>query len=154
MGSYHIALLAATLLAVYSSVRAQAPGAPEIVVQVSLTAGLRHHEAKAVWDRMQAGDAVTLTREPLNPYDANAVSIEWNGHKLGYIPRAENQTVARQLDRGNRLQARITRLARYRNHRRKLEIEVYLPLPTAPQRGVPEASGDLRRVTPASLASV
>ena len=95
--------------------------------RVSLTAGLRYHEAKAVWDRMKVGDALTLVREPDNPYDVNAVRVDWNGHQLGYIPRAENEAVARQIDRGNKLAARITKLTTYRNHRRKLEVEVFLP---------------------------
>ena len=115
-------------LSIWATVSAQERGSSEIVVQVSLTAGLRYHEAKAVWDQMKAGDALTLVREPGNPYDVNAVRVEWNGHQLGYIPRAENAAVARQMDRGNRLAARITKLTTYRNHRRKLEVEVFLPL--------------------------
>lgn len=104
------------------------PASSEIVVQVSLTAGLRYHDAKAVWDQMKVGDALTLVREPANPYDYNAVRVDWNGHQLGYIPRTENEAIARQIDRGNRLQARIANLTKYRNHRRKLELEVFLPL--------------------------
>ena len=100
----------------------------EILVQVSLAAGLRYHEAKAVWDQMRAGDSLTLAREPDNPYDANAVRVDWRGHKLGYVPRAENAALARQLDRGNPLSARITKLTQYRNHRKKLEFEVTLRL--------------------------
>jgi HIRAN domain len=100
----------------------------EILVQVSLAAGLRHHEAKAVWEQMKVGDSLHLVREPDNPYDLNAIRVEWNGHKLGYVPRAENDALARQMDRGNRLEARITKLTKYRNHRRKLEFEVYLGL--------------------------
>lgn len=107
---------------------AQDRGRAEIVVQVSLTAGLRYHEAKAVWDRMKEGDALALVREPENPYDLSAVRVDWSGHKLGYIPRAQNEAVARQMDRGNKLEARITKLTQYRNHRRKLEFEVFLPL--------------------------
>jgi hypothetical protein len=110
------------------AITALAQNPAEIIVQVSLTAGLRYHEAKAVWDQMQIGDVLTLVREPDNPYDARAVRVEWNGHKLGYIPRIENEAVARQMDRGNALQARVTRLTYYRNHRRKLELEVFLPL--------------------------
>src|SRR5689334_16254010 len=75
-----------------------AQSASEIVVQVSLTAGLRHHEAKAVWDQLVVGDVLTLIREPENAYDTRAVRVEWNGRKLGYIPRLENEAVARQLD--------------------------------------------------------
>jgi hypothetical protein len=107
---------------------AQERSSSEIAVQISLTAGLRYHEAKAVWDRMKVGDALILVREPGNPYDVNAVRVDWNGYQLGYIPRAENAAVARQMDRGNRLAARITKLTTYRNHRRKLEVEVFLPL--------------------------
>lgn len=97
----------------------------EILVQVSLTAGLRYHEAKAIWAEMKIGDPLTLVREADNLYDINAVRVEWHGHKLGYIPRSENAGVARQLDRGNRLSARITRISVARNHRRKLEFEVF-----------------------------
>jgi len=117
----------ATLL-LCAAIAVRAGDTAEIVVQVSLTAGLRYHEAKAVWDEMHVGDELLLVREPDNAYDARAVRVEWNGHKLGYIPRTENQAVARQMDRGNRLQARVTKLTYYRNHRRKLEIEVFVPL--------------------------
>jgi hypothetical protein len=69
-----------------------------------------------------------LTREPDNAHDRNAVRVEWKGHVLGYLPRTDNSAVARQLDRGNRLQARVVRLGQYRNHRRRLDVEVFLPL--------------------------
>jgi hypothetical protein len=113
------------LLACAGLARAQSS---EIVVQTSVTAGLAHHEAKAVWDQIKSGDLLVLIREPDNVHDARAVRVEWNGHVLGYLPHTDNEAVARQLDRGNRLQARVVRLDQYRNHRRRLEVEVYLPL--------------------------
>jgi hypothetical protein len=100
----------------------------EILVQTSVTAGLAHHEAKAVWEQIKPGDALVLVRDPGNVHDPGAVRVEWNGHMLGYLPRTDNEAVARQLDRGNQLQARVVRLGQYRNHRRRLEVEVYLPL--------------------------
>lgn len=102
--------------------------ASEILVHSTLAAGLRYHEAKAVWDQMQAGDEVVLIRERDSPHDTNAVRLEWNGHMLGYLPRSDNESVARQLDRGNALKARIARLSKYRNHRLKLDVDIYLPL--------------------------
>lgn len=124
--AWNLAALIALLLPAGAPAQERSPA--EILIQVSLTAGLRYHEAKAVWDRMRAGDILTLVREPENPYDAHAVRVDWQGHKLGYIPRTENQAVARQMDRGNRLEARVTKLTQYRNHRRKLEFEVFVPL--------------------------
>jgi len=110
------AAILATGLAIILPVAAE-ESAAEILVQVSMTAGLRYHEAKAVWEEMQVGDSLTLVREPENPYDARAVRVEWQGHKLGYIPRTENEAVARQMDRGNPLQARLTKLVYYRDER-------------------------------------
>lgn len=100
----------------------------EILVQTSVTAGLAHHEAKTVWEQIKLGDALVLIREADNLNDPSAVRVEWNGHMLGYLPRTDNEAVARQLDRGNRLRARVVRLGQYRNHRRRLDVEVYLPL--------------------------
>lgn len=99
-----------------------------LLVQVSPVAGFQYHEGKAVWDQMQVGDRLVLVREPDNPHDGRAVRVEWNGHMIGYLPRAENEAVARQMDHGNRLEARITRLARHRDPRKRVELEVFLPL--------------------------
>ena len=72
-------------------------------------AGFRYHDAASVFESMRIGDALTLVREPDNPHDANAIRVEWNGRTLGYVPRAENARVARQLDQGVPLAARMSR---------------------------------------------
>ena len=99
-----------------------------ILVQSSPVAGFQYHEGKRVWDQLKVGDALALVREPENPHDARAVRVEWNGHMLGYVPRAENDAVARQLDRGNKLEARIVRLTRHRDPWKRIEFEVFLRL--------------------------
>lgn len=104
---------------------AESPARARLMVQTTLTAGLAHHEAKAVWDDLQDGDVLDLVREADNPHDPHAVRIDWSGHVLGYLPQADNVDIARQLDRGQSLKARILKRAKYRNHRRKLEIEIY-----------------------------
>jgi hypothetical protein len=99
-----------------------------LVVQVSPVAGFQFHEGKAVWEELRVGDPLVLVREPGNPHDARAVRVEWNGHMIGYLPRAENEAIARQLDHGNRLAARITRLTLHRDPWKRIELEVFLPL--------------------------
>ena len=99
-----------------------------IVVQRSPLAGFRHYEAPAVWHDVRAGDRLELVREMDNPYDPNAVRIEWRGHKLGYLPRSDNSAVARQLDRGVALQASVARLVENRNRSVRLEVEVVAAL--------------------------
>ena len=96
-----------------------------ILVQSSPLAGFRYHAAAEVWDQLRLGDALELRREPDNPHDPNAVSVAWHGYKLGYLPRRENAAAAWGLDRGQRLSARISRLAPHPNPARRIEIEVY-----------------------------
>jgi HIRAN domain len=100
----------------------------EILVQSSPLAGFQYYEGKALWDKMKIGDPLVLVREPDNPHDPLAVRVEWEGHKLGYLPRRENQAVARQLDLGNALEARIIRLRKHRDPWKRLELEIVLRL--------------------------
>jgi hypothetical protein len=96
-----------------------------LVVQSSPLAGFRYHEAPEIWSELRVGDPLTLERERENPHDANAVSVAWRGHKLGYVPRRENALLAWSLDRGEALRARISRLTVHANPARRLEFEVY-----------------------------
>jgi hypothetical protein len=120
-------VLAAFLGCPLAAAQAQ-PVHARIVVQSSPLAGFRHYEAPNLWQEVRTGDELTLVREPDNPHDRNAVRVEWRGYKLGYVPRAENEAVARQLDRGTRLVARISRIQHTRAPNRRIEFEIHLPL--------------------------
>jgi hypothetical protein len=100
-----------------------------IIVQRSPLAGFRHYEAPATWRSMAVGERLQLVREPDNPYDANAVRVEWRGVMLGYVPRRDNAAVARQMDRGTALEARVAGLHENRNRTVRVEFEVIAPLP-------------------------
>jgi hypothetical protein len=99
-----------------------------IVMQSSPLAGFRHYEAPNLWDEVSVGDELTLVRERDNPHDPNAVRVEWRGSKLGYVPRAQNEAVARQIDSGTPLAARISKLQHTRAPNRRIEFEIHLPL--------------------------
>jgi hypothetical protein len=103
-------------------------GQAQIIVQQSPLAGFQFYQGKALWDELKPGDELTLVREPDNPYDENAVRVEWRGTKLGYIPRRENADVARQMDRGAPVKARIIRLTQARNPWLRILFEVYVDL--------------------------
>lgn len=121
-----IATLFATLLLALMPVAAGAEAS--IIVQQSPLAGFQFYDGKARWDEMKPGDALTLVRERDNAHDANAVRIEWNGSRLGYIPRRENSNVARQMDRGAPVKARIVKLTQASNPWQRVLFEVYVDL--------------------------
>ena len=99
-----------------------------ILVQSSPLAGSQYYAVAEVWHLIRPGDRLTLEREPGNRHDRNAVRVDWNGQQIGYVPRAENRAVARALDAGEMLEARVARLRDDPNPWRRVEIEVYLRL--------------------------
>ena len=120
--------LAFALLVLLTAVPAFAQeqaGSVRLLVQSSPLAGFRYYAAAQVWQELRVGDRLELVREPDNPHDPNAIAVAWRGHMLGYVPRRENGTLDWGLDRGERLQARISRLAHHPNPARRIEFEVY-----------------------------
>lgn len=100
----------------------------KVLVQSSPLAGFQYYAGADLWQRMKEGDRLTLVREPDNEHDPKAVRVEWQGVKLGYLPRAENAAVSAEMDRGARVEGRIARLFLHRNPWRRLRIEVFVVL--------------------------
>lgn len=119
-----ITALFALLLALTPACAAEA----RIIVQQSPLAGFQYYDGKVLWEAMKVGDALALVREPQNPHDANAVRVDWKGQPLGYVPRRDNRDVARQIDRGVPVQARIVQLKEARNPWQRVEFEVFVDL--------------------------
>jgi hypothetical protein len=87
-----------------------------------------YYDGKDVWDQMRVGDRVSLVRESGNPHDAGAVRLEWKGHMLGYVAKKDNADLARQMDHGAPVEARITDLRRAANGRHLISYEIYVTL--------------------------
>ena len=96
------------------------------VLQQGTVMGFRHYEGKQVWEQLRIGQSLTLMREPENPHDAQAIRVEWNGHKLGYVPRADNSDLARLIDNGTAVEARISKLEKSRRPNNRVRFEIYL----------------------------
>jgi HIRAN domain len=97
-------------------------------VQSSPLAGSQYYAVGAQWQQMQVGDRLELIREPDNRHDKHAIRVEWRGHKLGYVPRAENRAVAAALDGGDKLVARIARLSEHPDPWQRVRFEVFVEL--------------------------
>lgn len=114
-----------SLLLVAAAIHAQEI---RILVQSSPLAGFQYHDASELWPELRVGDVLNLIRERNNPHDVNAVRVEWRGRMLGYLPRAENRSVAAEMDRGGRVEGRIARLREHRNPWQRVLIDVYVAL--------------------------
>ena len=121
-------VIAALALGGFQAPACAQSGESRMLVQSSPLAGFQYYQGKQLWDEIKVGDELTLVREPGNPHDGNAVRVEWRGHKLGYVPRRENRAVAHHLDRGGKVEARISRLTQHRNPWQRIEFEVFVKL--------------------------
>jgi hypothetical protein len=99
------------------------PPGPEVLL-CDYIAGYQYHDGPAVEDGLRVGDALTLTREPANPHDRLAVRLDWQGHKLGYLPRPANAEIALALDAGEKLAACIRRIDREADPWERVEVIV------------------------------
>lgn len=119
------------LLLVAGAALAQPPAA-RLLVQSSPLAGSQYYAVATFWNHLQAGDPLTLVREPENRHDRKAIRVEWRGHHLGYVPRRENGSVAAAMDGGDRLSARIARLTDHPDPWQRVEIEIFILLDPSP----------------------
>jgi hypothetical protein len=81
-----------------------------VLIQESPIAGFQFHEGAAIWPSLAVGEKLALMREATNTHDPDAVAVYFQNNKLGYVPRAENSAIAQMLDRGETLEARISKL--------------------------------------------
>lgn len=99
-----------------------------LLIQNSPLAGSQYYALGAYWSEIRVGDPLLLIREPDNRHDRHAIRVEWRGHQLGYVPRAENRAVAAAMDAGDRLSARVSSLSDDKNPWRRVAFEVFLDL--------------------------
>jgi hypothetical protein len=89
-------------------------------------AGTSHLDLAGVEPQLLSGDLLVLRREPDNPHDPLAILIlDRRGAKLGYIPRAKNEVLARLMDAGKLLRSQLGRKA-WEGAWLKLEISVFM----------------------------
>lgn len=121
-----IALLVSGVVLTRPSIAQDKHGRVQMLVQNSPLAGFRHAEAADAWPGLRQGDELTLVREADNAFDANAIRVEWQGRKLGYVPRRENAALAWALDRGETLRARVSRAEWHPNPARRIAFQVFV----------------------------
>jgi len=80
----------------------------KVLIAETVVAGLEFHAGRLCAERLTRGEWLKLERERTNRYDRFAVRVcTRSGRMIGYVPRFASRYVAGELDRGNRVYARI-----------------------------------------------
>lgn len=64
-------------------------------------AGFSHWEGCLVLEELKVGSKLDMEREATNPHDHNAIALYYGDTKLGYIPAAHNEEIAKFFDLGH-----------------------------------------------------
>lgn len=69
--------------------------------------GLSHHNYAFFAKQLDAGDEITLERDVGNRYDDFAIKALYEGEQIGWIPKGQNEILARLLDHNLDIRAKV-----------------------------------------------
>ena len=115
------------LQSLHSEVQAPAPYSEDIFLLATSAAGTTHVAGiEELEPFLRPGDRLELVRVPDNPSDPNAIKIYTRDRvKVGYVPRKDNQILARLMDAGKLLYA-VIREKRWQGDWLQLGIDIYM----------------------------
>lgn len=98
------------LQTLHADIQTPTPYSEDVFLLETVIAGTTHVVGiEELEPFLRIGDRLELIRVPGNPSDANAIKIYTRDRvKVGYVPRRDNQILARLMDAGKLLYARIT----------------------------------------------
>ena len=90
-------------------------------------AGFTFYDGVLAFNNLQIGSELLLKPEPDNRYDENAVAI-WHGdHKLGFVPRSNNQPIATILNAGHQIfEVRVQQLKPHAHPEDQVHVVVWV----------------------------
>lgn len=120
------AVLPMILLGRHASASPGLTAAPnkEIVLLETFVAGWQYHQGDSIWNALQPDDALSLCREPQNPYDESAIAVYACGVKIGYVPRIHNTVIAGMIDQNALVKAHVLKKHKTPHPWEKMEIKV------------------------------
>ncbi|RIH67157.1 HIRAN protein [Mariniphaga sediminis] len=109
-------------------------GVPERTTEIYLNspyiAGFKYYNGSELEKHLKKNDELTLQRQPENPHDYFAVEVFRKNQKLGYLPRTDNKIVARMMDQGVKVKARIRSIDPEAQPFKRVKIRVYSEIKT------------------------
>lgn len=99
----------------------------EVLLMECHVAGTMHvDDILAKTSAIGVGTALVLRRDPKNEYDHNAIGIYTAGNvQLGWIPMRKNQIIARLMDAGKMMIAKVVK-KELEDHWLNMRVEVFL----------------------------
>ncbi len=115
----------ASLLLAKNSIGIAAKATTDIYLNSPHIAGFQYYKGQEIENEIKENDTLILKRETTNPHDFFAVEVFRDNAKLGYLPRSDNKVIARMMDQGVSLKAKIRNIDKDAHPFRRVKIRVY-----------------------------
>lgn len=66
----------------------------------SFVRGFQYYDGPSILETLNTNHLLELIREPKNKYDANAIALSYEGKKIGYVPKENNEMLSVLMDTG------------------------------------------------------
>lgn len=97
----------------------------EIRLSSPYIAGFQYYKGLELEQMLKENDSLILKREQQNTHDRYAIEVFSGSSKLGYLAREENKVVARMMDQGMTVKARIIKIKPEEHPYRRVKAEVF-----------------------------
>lgn len=95
---------------------------------ISHVAGFQYGEGLLCYDELKVGKELKIVRDERNPHDANAIALYCGEYRIGYLPKAENESYATLMDMGwnDLFEVRINRIDSEEHPERQIGITIFV----------------------------
>lgn len=107
---------------------AEPPKTRDIYLDSLYIAGFQYYQGVKQEAYLKENDPILLKRQTENAYDYFAVEVYRENRKLGYLPRTDNKIIARMMDQGVEVKAKISSINPEAHPFRRVKIRVYLEI--------------------------
>lgn len=95
------------------------------IIEIHIAGTSYREDIDKIEPLLKPGQMYRMVREPENKFDKFAIEIYFEDYKLGYVPAAQNQIVARLMDAGKMFFCKLIR-KHWKGNWLNLETEVYM----------------------------
>jgi hypothetical protein len=96
-----------------------------LVLEIHIAGTSYRENIAQIEPSLETGQMFTMIREPENEFDCWAIAIYLNDFKLGYVPRAQNEVIARLMDAGKLFYSKLI-TKEWKDDWLCLETDIYL----------------------------
>ena len=96
-----------------------------LVLEIHIAGTSYRENIAQIEPSLETGQMFTMIREPENEFDCWAIAIYLNDYKLGYVPRAQNEIIARLMDAGKLFYSKLIS-KEWKDDWLCLEADIYL----------------------------